>query len=396
LIQAVAEYVDPTEESFIPAILSLLPRLPAHSYVSQTALLMVGSYSEWLKCHPDHLRSVLPVLLGGLSQEHLSSASTQALRGICEECVQDLEPGTLMEILSHCQAALSGGTLKERERIRCVECIGHVLSVHEPSAAVEQVRVIFDPYVKGLAQLVQHQPAPELKSSLQFHLQVFVVLFKCLDPDNIGNHPHPAAVILNDILPSLKSMGQWLQDTHVQQPFCLCLERAISTIRDHMGTLVSGLSELVVGYFSVSPSSGILDSASTLVGMYGMVEGHYQTILLVFQRITTSTLQLLQNNLREYPDILQSFMQFVSRALKSNPKMVFEAESCHINIFQCGLAVLDVQESHTVRAACSFFSTFITVCESQEAAKKTLSEYGTYLVSQVIKVFSARTTSVML
>ena len=42
LIQSVAEYVEPTEESFIPAILSLLPRLPSHSYVSQTALLMVG------------------------------------------------------------------------------------------------------------------------------------------------------------------------------------------------------------------------------------------------------------------------------------------------------------------------------------------------------------------
>ena len=42
LIQSVAEYVEPNEESFIPAILSLLPRLPAHSYVSQTALLMVG------------------------------------------------------------------------------------------------------------------------------------------------------------------------------------------------------------------------------------------------------------------------------------------------------------------------------------------------------------------
>ena len=31
-----------------------------------------------------------------------------------------------------------------------------------------------------------------------------------------------------------------------------------------MGSLVSGLSELVVGYFSVSPSSGLLDSASTV------------------------------------------------------------------------------------------------------------------------------------
>ena len=26
-----------------------------------------------------------------------------------------------------------------------------------------------------------------------------------------------AAVILNDILPSLKSMGHWLEDTHIQQ-----------------------------------------------------------------------------------------------------------------------------------------------------------------------------------
>lgn len=31
-----------------------------------------------------------------------------------------------------------------------------------------------------------------------------------------------------------------------------------------MGGLVSGLSELVVGYFSVSPTSGILDLASTV------------------------------------------------------------------------------------------------------------------------------------
>lgn len=385
LIQSVAEYVEPNEESFIPAILSLLPRLPAHSYVSQTALLMVGAYSEWLKCHPDHLRSVLPVLLGGLSQEHLASASTQALRGICEECVQDLEPGALMEILSHCQAALSGASMKERERIRCVECIGHVLSVQDTAGALEQVKAIFNPYVEGFAQLVQQQPAPEMKANLQFHLRIFVVLFKCLDPDHVENQPHPAAVILNDILPSLKSMTHWIQDNDIQQQFCLCLERAIGTIRDHMGSLVSGLCELLVGYFSVLPSSGLLDVASTLIGMYGMVDEHYHTVLLVFQRITTSTLQLLQNNLRDYPDILQSFMQFVSRGLKSNPKLLFDGESHHVSIFQCGLAVLDVQESHTVRAACTFFSTFITACDSQEAAKNTLSEYGPYLVSQVVK-----------
>ncbi|XP_015761531.1 PREDICTED: importin-13-like [Acropora digitifera] len=257
-----------------------------------------GSYSEWLKCHPDHLRSVLPVLLGGLSQEQLASASTQALRDICEECVQDMEPSILLEILSHCQAALCGSVMKV---------------------------------------------------------------------SNCG-------------------WKNGKNSREKQMSFCLCLERAMGTIRDHMGVaLVSSLAELIVGYYNASPSSELLDSASTLVGMYGMVDEHKQTMLFVFQKMTSSTLQLLQHNFREHPDILQSFLQFANRSLKSNPKLVFEPDNRHVNIFQCGLATLDVQESHTVRAACSFFSTFIIASENQETAKNTLSEYGPYLVSQVVK-----------
>ena len=38
----------------------------------------------------------------------------------------------------------------------------------------------------------------------------------------------------------------------------------MGTIRDDMGTLVSALSQLVVGYFTVSPRSGILDVAATV------------------------------------------------------------------------------------------------------------------------------------
>ena len=32
-----------------------------------------------------------------------------------------------------------------------------MLSVQDTADAIEKVRVVFDPYVKGLAQLVQHQ-----------------------------------------------------------------------------------------------------------------------------------------------------------------------------------------------------------------------------------------------
>ena len=38
------------------------------------------------------------------------------------------------------------------------------------------------------------QPASEMKANLQFHLRIFVVLFKCLDPDSVENHPHPVSM----------------------------------------------------------------------------------------------------------------------------------------------------------------------------------------------------------
>ena len=38
-----------------------------------------------------------------------------------------------------------------------------------------------------------------------------------------------------------------------------------------MGSLVSGLCELLVGYFSVSPSSGLLDVAATVGIIFNIV-----------------------------------------------------------------------------------------------------------------------------
>ena len=45
------------------------------------------------------------------------------------------------------------------------------------------------------------QPAPEMKANLQFHLRIFVVLFKCLDPDNVENHPHPVSMCSSLVKP---------------------------------------------------------------------------------------------------------------------------------------------------------------------------------------------------
>jgi hypothetical protein len=44
LIQSVSGYVEATEDTYIPAILAMFPKIPSHHLVSQTALLMIGKY----------------------------------------------------------------------------------------------------------------------------------------------------------------------------------------------------------------------------------------------------------------------------------------------------------------------------------------------------------------
>lgn len=53
-----------------------------------------------------------------------------------------------------------------------------MLSVQDTAEAIEKVRVIFDPYVKGLAQLVQHQV-------LYCAIHVTELLYACLMVKNV-------------------------------------------------------------------------------------------------------------------------------------------------------------------------------------------------------------------
>ena len=44
LIQSVSGYVEATEDKYLPEIFAMLTKIPSHYLVSQTALLMIGTF----------------------------------------------------------------------------------------------------------------------------------------------------------------------------------------------------------------------------------------------------------------------------------------------------------------------------------------------------------------
>lgn len=54
----------------------------------------------------------------------------------------------------------------------------------------------------------------------------------------------------------------FIDHSYFLQDVCLCLERAIDTIRDHMGPLVPEIAQLIIDFFSMLPQSCLLDTAT--------------------------------------------------------------------------------------------------------------------------------------
>ena len=79
------------------------PKLIINCTNNKNIFNYLGSYCDWLKCHPVLLKSVIPVLLDSISDVTLTSAATQALRDICQECSHDLDRDSLIAILNKCQ-----------------------------------------------------------------------------------------------------------------------------------------------------------------------------------------------------------------------------------------------------------------------------------------------------
>ncbi|XP_060584457.1 importin-13-like, partial [Ruditapes philippinarum] len=157
LFNSVAESVDLEEGIYLPSVLELLPKLPFTNvkFIS-TVLYMLGSFGEWMNCHPQSLPCAIPLLLQGLSNPEVAMAATMALKDVTRETLEHIQP-YVPQILQACQAALERGNLKSRENIRIMSCIGQVLSVLPYNDIMGHLDPILTPLIQELEQLSKQQ-----------------------------------------------------------------------------------------------------------------------------------------------------------------------------------------------------------------------------------------------
>lgn len=89
-LRSVGAEINPRDESAVPQIMDLIPRLPDHPRVRYAALLILARYSEWINAHPQYLQDTLTYVSGGFQSpdQDVCAAAGQALKYLCQDCRQ--------------------------------------------------------------------------------------------------------------------------------------------------------------------------------------------------------------------------------------------------------------------------------------------------------------------
>lgn len=399
LFGSVAENVDLEESLYIPSLLELLPKIPFNNtqFIS-TALYMIGSFGEWMSCHPECLGCAIPLLLQGIGNPEVAMPATMALKDVTRENLDHIKP-YIQQILTACKSAIDRGNLKSRESIRIMACVGQVLSVLPFEDIMENLNPILTPHLQQLEQLTTQEPSASVKNGLLLKLNMLSWLFASLDTERDTGEaeepkqqvkvkstgPKPVFVILQQIAPMLRTIvSNWIMDAGVVEAICELFKRSLQTLMDDFAPLSKDIAELLVQMYQTIPHVSILDLTKQLIIMFNKDPEFSSVVKVLLESVCSRTLDLFQGDVRPYTDVVEAFMNLLAQVLKKTKDLLLEGSRNIAGLFQAGIVGMTLPENHTVKAASLFMNELLSLREVH-SVQEVVNSQGQLLLDRIMR-----------
>ena len=387
LLQGTSDYVESDEPTYMRLVFSFLPILPTHPKIMESAVFMVGSFSEWLSGHADQLLSVLPLLQNGITQNELTTACTLSLRDICRESSKTFPESVSLNLLDTCLSAAKNRKLGANERLRCVESIGYILSSFPAAVAEERQKPTVEFLCEMLLSAIKFSTLDSAAfSQVQHAITCFTAYFRSFDPIENGNaRYHPLLSSYSEFMKLILQLMQQEVSEIIIQDIVNAIHRAVDTIRDPFYNALSETSQIILQLFDRVPCGSILEVSATILGMLGNVEEARMFIRDFFDKLMTACLKFMATDrAKESPDAVHGFMVLLNRIIKTVPSLLLDNHEMHVNAIQCALRSLGCPETPTVKTTISFFLSYVNASVSHEKAVEMLNLFGQELVANVL------------
>lgn len=381
LLRGASESVDTEENTFVPEMLKVLPKLPKHPKVMDSLVFFLGSLSEWLNSHPSEIANVIPILLQGLENVETATACSFSLKDICHECAMLMDETLSNEVLQACYKGLANNKTPAKICIRLFEIGGYVVSALPSQQINAQLEVLVSPLFQWFKDIVTKEKSKTNKRLIHY-LNCFLGLFRTLDPFE-EQVDHPVSIVFGQLIPLFRFLKPWCDTEEVVVAATLCIQKALEISREKLAPHVNITSECLADFFSIHPYGCILDASSTLIGMFGSVPECTERVRNLYLLLTPVCINIIESGEgRNLPDCLQSFMEFLTRVIKTVPEFLITNEEQQKSVIKCALIILNYPEAPTIKSASNFLITYINFSSCFSSAKEMVEYVGRDIIVQ--------------
>ncbi|CAB1115460.1 unnamed protein product [Ectocarpus sp. CCAP 1310/34] len=349
--RSIGRDIPTNEETIVPQIVGMLPRLPGNHHVRYTATLIVGKYSEWLKLHPEHLTEMFAFLMEGFASPEVMPAAATAIKNVCHSC------GQLMgeQVLGLLQGHLNEAKAREEHRIdikdelELLEGLSYVISTLAPDPAAAAIRRLVEPMATGLQR---NGVAGGDAKLAQQELDRLTVVVSRANPVMQAGREHPVAMVVRELWPVLEAVSAKHQSSgQVFEKLSRFFKHAMRTCKEHFEPLLTPLIAHLVGTFSVVPHSSCLYCGSICVTEFGRKGPGFTALLFQmlsdFAQAVFRCLQTL-DDFTANPDVVEEFFYLVGRFVDYCPDPLVTSPLLS-SLVRCGMVGLQLHHREAQR-----------------------------------------------
>uniref|UniRef100_A0A1A7X0H1 Importin 13 n=1 Tax=Iconisemion striatum TaxID=60296 RepID=A0A1A7X0H1_9TELE len=285
-----------------------------------------------------------------------------------------------------------------------MQALGFLLSSLPQEEILGRLLSLISPHIQQLGSLVQQEANPTNKQNIVHILGMLSSLFSTLDTSrcSVGSEgagsptltPNPAVVVLQQVFALVQNiLSRWLHDSEVVEAVCGVFDKSLRTLLHDFGPMVVHLSEMLGQIYSAFPQASALDLTRQLVHIFAGEERHISNIRSLVEALTSTTLSIFQQDPRGHPDVAESFMHLHTQILKRSPDL-YQSDQLDVKaLFFCGILSMNFPETPTVKAACFFFTEFVSRCKDMPALDEVLQRDGKLLTETLLQVIGGGSTS---
>ena len=364
-INSISAQVPNDESEILPQLIQWLPSLPSHPRLTATTLVLLSSYAQWLKEHPDHLNSIVEYVVTNVNIPYVQESAATTLKCICDDCAEHLleeEPAFAQLFFD----ALESDECSDVTRVELLRCVGFVISELDAPSATSALARIYQPISASIEatcnELAGGESDPEESlRSLSYWLSLVHALVQASyvkDKEYGEGETKPGVEFMRG---AWDLMAAVLELCSGSELICesICdgiLKYTIRAAEHDFAEFLEQTLDAMLNAYQTTPFSCFLYVVGLLMKEFSRDDDHVDALAHYAFAFSKKTFDLLgeDHGFDRHPDVIMEYFEMIVVILRRRASIIVSNPELVNALLDCGLEGLQMDHPAACRAVLAF------------------------------------------